>query len=290
MSPNVSSFVGDLVEMAKAFERLPTLERELEKAHDDIESYAKSLQAREIHIIDLKKQIDDLNTKLNSSEVARDDAEYRFLEADDRAASVLNSLRSLQTALGAAVTQLDQPKPEVKPEPTPSLEPMPLPEQGQSASPSPSDVSSSTQPLGAIGSQSSASPNPGQSAPDPIVNQTHSATSETALGHVESKESVGSGHSGQSEPLPSSVTGGEVQHTAFAENAGPTDTAIGTTILDHKQDKAETSPLPFPYLDKRYIDVPGFISRSEWLTGGGTNENYDWREGGSIEYRDPPRS
>ncbi len=50
--------------------------------------------------------------------------------------------------------------------------------------------------------------------------------------------------------------------------------AIGDTASSAESKSAELGP----YSGKKYIDVPGFVSRYDWLAGGGTEADYDWRE------------
>ena len=55
MSPHaMTSLVSDLVEMAKAVERLPLVEHELDRANTLIEDYAKTIQRLEIKAHDYK--------------------------------------------------------------------------------------------------------------------------------------------------------------------------------------------------------------------------------------------
>lgn len=134
MSPHVGNFVQDLVEMAKATERLPGLEAELAKAHDDIETYAKQVQAREMHIIELKAEIDAKNEVIRSLEVAKDQAETMFLELDEKTNQVVHKLCDAADVVKAAMLILDPPKPQpepVKAEPEATIEPAGNVDQGQ---------------------------------------------------------------------------------------------------------------------------------------------------------------
>lgn len=120
MSPHVGNFVQDLVEMAKATERLPGLEAELAKAHDDIESYAKSLQAREIAILEYKAEIERLQDQVRNAEVSRDDAELRFLSLEETShmvRRVLNDIASSAQNQAQQITAAIEPEPKPQPEP-----------------------------------------------------------------------------------------------------------------------------------------------------------------------------
>lgn len=118
MSPHVGNFVQDLVEMAKATERLPGLEAELAKAHDDIESYAKSLQAREIAILEYKAEIERLQDQVRNAEVSRDDAELRFLSMEETShmvRRVLNDIASSAQNQAQQITAAIEPQPQPEP-------------------------------------------------------------------------------------------------------------------------------------------------------------------------------
>lgn len=119
MSPNVGNFVHDLVEMAKAMETLPHVQAQLDHANDMIENYAKQVQDREIAIVNYKEQIEELNAKVRSLEVERDDASFRVLEAEDTANSALTLVRTASVDLAIAIQKLDPPKPEPVKEPEP---------------------------------------------------------------------------------------------------------------------------------------------------------------------------
>lgn len=123
MSPNVGNFVQDLVHMAQATERLPQVEAELDKANTTIETYAKQVQDREISILSLKSEIEALNSRIQAAEVARDDAEMRFLELDEKADKVADMLRTVIALGHEAHDALVPPKPGPLPEPEPVKEP-----------------------------------------------------------------------------------------------------------------------------------------------------------------------
>lgn len=80
----INSLVGDLVAMAQAMERLPQVEAELATAKQHIDAFMlEKIQ----HSADLSQSRDyaaSLEAKVHDLEVARDDAELRFLEADEK--------------------------------------------------------------------------------------------------------------------------------------------------------------------------------------------------------------
>lgn len=231
MSPHVNNFVTDLVAMAKAMEELPEVKRELEHAISDNEHCIKTIQARELHIIELKTEVEKHLSTIRSLEVARDDAELRFLELDEKARKVVNTLNeimglsdSIQSKVRDAKELIDLPKPQPMPEPIT----VPITEQGQSAS-----------------------------SPTVGTVETSSYTIETApITHGET--------SGQSEPLPT-ATSMENQSTSAPSTVENMDTVVAS------------EPTPLPYSGLRYHEYHSWVSLDNWLTGGGTQENYDWR-------------
>ena len=85
MSPHAAgSLIADLVEMAKASETLPLIQADLDRANEAIEAYAKQVQRLELQAIDRKAEIDALQSIIRTTEASRDDAEFRFLEIEDR--------------------------------------------------------------------------------------------------------------------------------------------------------------------------------------------------------------
>lgn len=117
MSPHVSSFVHDLVAMAQATERLPQLEGQVADLQEQVDYYARTVQDRELSIVEYKRTIDELQAKVRALEVERDDASFRVLEAEDQTASTISKARNAAAALAEIISALDPPKPEPKPEP-----------------------------------------------------------------------------------------------------------------------------------------------------------------------------
>ena len=79
-----------------------------------------------------------------------------------------------------------------------------------------------------------------------------------------------SGGEGQSEPDPTPVA---------IEREGSTG-SVNVTVTSTDTVSIQPEPTLYgPYSGKRYIDVPGWVSREDWLAGGGTEYDYDWRYG-----------
>lgn len=83
---------------------------------------------------------------------------------------------------------------------------------------------------------------------------------------------------GQSEVPPPAISGVSQSQNATTTTARDSDTATGALDKDHMDTPQPLDPNPTTrYVGRRYIDVDGYIHRSDWLAGGGTNEDYDWR-------------
>lgn len=217
----INSLVGDLVAMAQAMERLPQVEAELHAKGNEVVDWQRRYDIIAQDLEQSRAYAASLEAKVHSAEVARDDAELRFLESDDKLAKLA---KVFQVAL-EAVDTVDRTLTDLtaKPQPEPQHEPMPvaIEPSGYEHDPVPSlEGTPMPQPL------------QGQSEPDPIS------------------------HSSPVDDAPSQSPVVTSDHTAIG-----------------------SSPPSGPYSGRRYIDYPGYVMREDWLAGGGTEENYDWREG-----------
>ncbi len=107
---NGISFVHDLVAMATAADKVPQLEEriaELEATHGVDLSTISLLETR---IIDHTNAHGETKARLQNAEVARDDAELRFLEADD---AKLAAVRAMRVVIGEAEAFIKAMTPEV---------------------------------------------------------------------------------------------------------------------------------------------------------------------------------
>lgn len=107
MSPHVENFVHSLVEMAKAMETLPTVQHELAEAHKIIEHQRETIQRVELKLLDRAAEISNLQASIRNLEVSRDDAELRFLEADDIASTLKNALRDVMAKIDGTLKAVE---------------------------------------------------------------------------------------------------------------------------------------------------------------------------------------
>jgi len=252
MSPHVGNFVTDLVEMAKAMETLPQVQAELDRAKADNESLHSAVQAREEAIARYKAEIDALNAKIRDTEAQRDDAEYRFLDLDDKASKVLGVLKSIVATANTAHDTLSPPKPQPEPTPEPTPEPV-------SVQPTPTPAPSIT--TGSTATTGGATPS----------NDAPSSDHTTAL-----NPSTDEGQRVPSDPTVNSTAGdGASQSNATPiPSAAPSADAIGQAPVP-TQPSGPTDDTAKPYAGKNWKDVhPRVWDQQQWLDGGGTVEGW----------------
>jgi hypothetical protein len=296
MSPHAAnSLVHDLVQMAQAMEQLPQVREELQQAQQRITLQADHVQNLELSIMNYKQEIERLHGSIRDLEVARDNAELNFLEAEDRTEKALAFVRTVFGNAGQLLQALEPVKPEPQPEPMKVDADRPLessvppvaaegfigseslqPVGGESASP-PIAASLETQPAASVWqpetafSRSSTETGrwtaPGQefgqvNAPLTEAPSVFSPSGSGESEHAPSEDSVTS--QGQSESGPTVNT---VSPISPAETVATGD-AASTTAAPRPEGK---------YSGKRYYDWEYYVPLTQWLAGGGTEESYLWR-------------
>jgi hypothetical protein len=224
-----------------------------------------------------------LQTKNHDLEVARDDAEYRFLELDEKTHKILADIESINS-LAQATRELLKPK---LPEPPPVQEPVHAQNQawdpqGQSE-PHPTGASSTpTTPSQSVPTTSADSPNTAsqfqdrsESAANPSPSAYGDTQSPSATPNPVTTQADATGdHPSQSQtPISSQLTPMPSAEGQSAHN--PSTSGIGSPTSPSSQPLA-TSPSG-RYAGRNYYDHPVYVPREEWLAEGGTNESYDWR-------------
>lgn len=247
-SPNVGNFAEALVEMAKATEELPKARAEIDRQSTMIEDYAKQVQSLELRAIDRKNEIDKLVSRINDLEVARDDAELRFLEADETLHNVLGNLRSVQASLGSAVATLDPPKAESEPK---------------------------AEPMG----QSDADPTMSVNSGEPKSDQTSVASSaieDATFNDSPTASPTWTNYTENSFPEVKTEAAGEPTATNLNINTAKSEIADGHPAENIKSALASDTPPSGPYSGKRYYDHPVYVSLDDWIAGGGAAIDYHW--------------
>jgi hypothetical protein len=283
MSNDVTNFAASLVEMAKAMERVPTLEMEINFANDRINGKDLQITDLQVSLEASRRYAASLEQRCHDLEVSRDAAELRFLEADDVVSTIKSVLRRTMEDADSALKAIE---PVV--EPTPVAEPV-------SVSTDPTIHSNPDQ--SSLGDQISQSTNQsgefiGETiTPSPFPDTTPSTvqSAEDGMGKSEVGPTVSTTIT---EPQNASLAGAESADSApvtseapspvpFASTTTPPNPAhlslVTTSDVGSSQTEAADAKPIGPYFGRNYMSVPGFISRLDWLAGGGTNEGYDWR-------------
>lgn len=288
MSPHsVGNFVQDLVEMAKATEMLPVAQERIRELEAELARKSDHITALEVRAHQRNMEIDGLHSQIKSAEVARDDAELRFLESEDRCEKALAFIRVTFGNAGALIQALEPEQPKAEPQ----AQPVEVPAQSGERATDPTVNSLSGSELPSATSQdaekkedaslrttdnptTTGTPNvdsqttiEGQGVADPTVPvHTESGPAFASSAKTTTQESVSTSNplSGQSDPPP----------TPALASPEPANSTIATS-----QDGAslpEQQP-DGPYAGKLYYNHPVYVPRMSWKEGGGTDESYDWR-------------
>lgn len=254
MSPHaVNDLASSFVQMAKAFEELPQVQAENRHLLEELGTYAKSLESRELHIIELKAEIDKHLASIRSLEVARDDAELRFLVLEDKTNTV-EQLTDSATAMLEKIKSLIVPP---KPEPVSTIQDQ-LAKEGHGIEPE-GHGSSSDHPV----------------ADEPIPSDQGSSAD--SLSEASWATQLAEAHIAEhGEGSPPSPGQNEADPTATG-TASPSADAPNT--FAHSTDSVTTAG---KYSNKLYEDHPYYVSYDAWIAGGGTEHDYHARRSVSV--------
>lgn len=239
----IDNFVGSLVEMAKAFEERPRLERQITDLQSEISRLSDANVALDGSNAILRSHIDELNAKITEVTKERDDVGFRHLEEVDKTNALLLAIRNAMGSLTQAVAVVDPPK---------AAEPIVEQSVGNE--------------LPVVTSQS-ATASATTELPSANVDQAVAGTSEASnTGATQSREgeqaSVGERVADPTENVNANT--GAIQNSAGQSSVTHSDAGSTNT---------ETSPTDKPYAGRRYSDVTkdgySYPTYSEWLDLGG---------------------
>jgi len=213
MSPNINSFVGDLVAMAQAMEELPKAQAMIEDLRRQLDEAQRHNQGLEQNILGYKADIDHWKDQAKILTDQRDNAELRVLEMEDRNNAVSRFLGSFLSDANSLRNVIDPPKPE------PTVQASSIPDEPPSAEVAVMDQVQSS------GEHST-----------PSSDHAYGVQETPAVGHQSEHPSA---------PIP----------------VDPPAQASGK------------------YSGLMYQDYPSWVSRQDWIAGGGTDETYDYRCG-----------
>lgn len=261
MSNDVTNFAASLVEMAKAMERVPTLEMEINFANDRINGKDLQITDLEVSLEASRRYAASLEQRCHDLEVSRDAAELRFLEADDVVATIKSVLRRTMEDADSALKAIEpvvDPTPVAEPvsvqvDPTALSEPM-----------NPNTVSSAIVETVEYAVQEPQGYNP---SPFPDTTPSTAPSADEGIFKVDMEWSAAEDKGKSEAPFAATSTPPNPAHLS----------PVTTSDVGSSQTEAADAKPIGPYFGRNYMSVPGFISRLDWLAGGGTNEGYDWR-------------
>jgi len=266
MSNDVTNFAASLVEMAKAMERVPTLEMEINFANDRINGKDLQITDLEVSLEASRRYAASLEQRCHDLEVSRDAAELRFLEADDVVSTIKSVLRRTMEDADSALKAIE---PVVEPTPEPVAEPVSV-----SVDPTaPSEpMNPNTASSAIVETVEYAVQEPQGYNPSPFPDTTPST--------VQSAE----GDMGKTidQPQCNDLPVGEANTTVpFAPTSTPPNPAhpspVTTSDVGSSQTEAADAKPIGPYFGLKYISVPRFMTLTEWINGGGLEADYHWR-------------
>ncbi len=310
---NISGFLNSIAEAKRAFDAEPEYQSRIAELERDKQRLGETVAQRELRIHALKQDQETLTQRLRSAEVERDDAGFRALEEADRVSSLLTLVRGFVSdglkAISAVEGQeqivvsraaLDRDHDELANEKrlTEALEDKIKEGEAQLAALH-EDMRLAQEQLtrpfaGAISSSSGDTMAPlyepadwGERATDPTTAPTPSSAEPQ---EVSNASSVGSGSTetdgigrqlikptGQSDgPFASNVTSGDTSEPVIVSSPSvESETSAVSSASQTPPERNRDESTRFK--GRKYYDVTYFVPLHEWLSKGGTREDYDWR-------------
>jgi len=303
---NISGFLNSIAEAKRAFDAEPEYQRQIAELERDKQRLGETVAQRELRIHALKQDQETLTQRLRSAEVERDDAGFRALEEADRVSSLLTLVRGFvsdglkaisavegqeQIVVSRAALDRDH---DVILEQRGHIEQVEM-ELQQLREDMRLAQEQLTRPFaGAISSSSGDTMAPlyepadwGERATDPITAPTPSSAEPQ---EVSNASSVGSGSTetdgigrqlieptGQSDgPFASNVTSGDTSEPVIVSSPSvESETSAVSSASQTPPERNRDESTRFK--GRKYYDVTYFVPLHEWLSKGGTREDYDWR-------------
>jgi len=288
---NISGFLNSIAEAKRAFDAEPEYQRQIAELERDKQRLGETVASRELRIHQLKQDQETLTQRLRSAEVERDDAGFRALEEADKVSALLTLVRGFvgdglkaisvvegQEQIVVSRAMIDAKEAEVNEWHTKAVdfehemnglkanfalaqEQLTRPLAGATSSSPGDDTAPSYEPA-----------DWGQRVADPTTAPTPSLAEPQ---EVTNASSVGSGltepQKGQSDG-PFASTQSTTSETVSTGNA--TESAdVSTSASPPERNRDESTR----FKGRKYYDVTYFVPLHEWLSKGGTREDYDWR-------------
>ncbi|SRR5216684_2266072 len=300
---NISGFLNSIAEAKRAFDAEPEYQSRIAELERDKQRLGETVASRELRIHQLKQDQETLTQRLRSAEVERDDAGFRALEEADRVSNLLtlvrgfvgdglkaisavegveqivvskpaidrqlDELNEMRNELLQTHIELDQVKDDMRLAQEQLTRPFPT-EGATATSSSPGDTTDRWYEQDRAGPSALGQ---GPSATDPTTAPTpSSADGQTVDLNASSVES------GLTEPQEGQSDG------PFASTQSTTSETVSTGNVTESADVSTSASPPERNRDentrfkgRKYYDVSYYVPLHEWLSKGGTREDYDWR-------------
>jgi len=299
---NISGFLNSIAEAKRAFDAEPEYQRQIAELERDKQRLGETVASRELRIHQLKQDQETLTQRLRSAEVERDDAGFRALEEADRVSNLLTLMRQFvgdglkaisavegqeqiivsrialdrdhdvlleqRDHIERVETELQQLREDMRLAQEQLTRPFPT----EGATATSSSSGDTMDPWSAetlawdagIAERRRAvdpttAPTPSSAAPQEVTN-----ASSVASGSTEPQEGQSDGPFAKTDttgPANASSTIAEASNDALSPASPP----------ERNRDESTR------FKGRKYYDVTYFVPLHEWLSKGGTREDYDWR-------------
>ena len=122
---DVSNILSAIGEANRALEAEPGYKARISGLEAQSVRDGEKIATYELTIHSLREQIDQLNAQIRTLTEARDDAQFRFLELEDRCSAVIAALGPFAEKVNALLPPKPAPQPVTEPTPVP-VEPQPI--------------------------------------------------------------------------------------------------------------------------------------------------------------------
>ncbi len=246
---NISGFLNSIAEAKRAFDAEPEYQRQIAELERDKQRLGETVASRELRIHQLKQDQETLTQRLRSAEVERDDAGFRALEEADKVSALLTLVRGFVGDGLKAISVVEGQEQIVVSRAMIDAKEAEVNEWHTKAVDFEHEMNGLkanfalaqeqlTRPLAGATSSSPGDDTAPSYEPDGPFASTQSTTSETVS------------------------TGNATESADVSTSASPP---------ERNRDESTR------FKGRKYYDVTYFVPLHEWLSKGGTREDYDWR-------------
>lgn len=303
---NISGFLNSIAEAKRAFDAEPEYQSRIAELERDKQRLGETVASRELRIHQLKQDQETLTQRLRSAEVERDDAGFRALEEADKVSALLTLVRGFvgdglkaisaiegQEQIVVSRVALDRDHDVIleqrahidrveielaalrddmrlaQEQLTRPFAPTPVPDMSSS----PGDTTDPSLPRDLVMAndwtevtRNALGQGPSETDPTPAQSYASVPVVDSGIGTQEGQSDGPFATPNIKAPDPSS----SLPVTSITAE-GSTDAASPASPPERNRDESTR------FKGRKYYDVTYFVPLHEWLSKGGTREDYDWR-------------